>query len=213
MHEGQSGEHDTGVASLTIRPIRWWTVRVFGRTSLARAADRVEAWAVVVAMVVLLVAAYPAWVVGQAGYTARSHAVAAEAASDHPVEATALGNSKSQPTVSESVDTTFVVDVRWFAQNATHDAVAKVDHPVKAGDHVGIWLDHEGNVTTPPLTDADARITAIGTAVLLWLTMAAMVGAAFAVLRKVLDGSRDRGWDRGLRELVGNGGGSASFRS
>jgi hypothetical protein len=213
LHVGESGEHGTGVASLTMSPIRWWTVRVFGRTSLARAADRVEAWAVVVGVVMLLVAAYPAWAVGQAGYAARSHAIAAEAASDHPVEATALGNSRSQPSVSESVDTTFVVDVRWFAQNATHDAVAKVDHPVKAGDHVGIWLDGEGNVTTPPLTDADARITAIGTVALLWLTMAAMVGAAFAMLRKVLDGSRDRGWDRGLRELVGNGGGSASFRS
>jgi len=196
---------------LTMSPIRWWTVRVFRRSALARTADRVEAWAVAAGIVMLLVAAYPAWVVGQTGYAARSHAIAAEAASHHPVEATALGNSRSEPSISESVETTFVVDVRWFAQNATHDAVAKVDHPVKAGDHVGIWLNDAGKVTTPPLTDADARIAAIGTVALLWLTMAAMVGAAFAMLRKVLDGARDRGWDRGLRELVGNGGGSATF--
>jgi hypothetical protein len=212
MHVGEFGERGTGVASLTMSPIRWWTVRVFGRTSLARAADRMEAWAVAVVMVMLLVAAYPAWAVGQAGYAARSHAIAAEAASHHPVDSTALGNSRSEPSISESVETTFVVDVRWFAQNATHDAVAKVDHPVKAGDHVDIWLNDKGHVTTPPLTDADARITAIGTVALLWLTMAAMVGAAFAMLRKVLDGSRERGWDRSLRELVGNGGGSATFR-
>jgi len=198
---------------LTMNPIRWWTVRAFGRTSLARTADRVEAWAVLVGMVMLMVAVYPAWAVGQAGYAARSHDIAAEAASAHPVEATALGNSKSQPSASESVDTTFVVDVRWFAQNATHDAVAKVDHPVKAGDHVGIWVNNEGKVTTAPPTEADARITAIGTVALVWLTMVAIVGAAFAMLRKALDGSRDRGWDRGLRELVGNGGGSASFKS
>ena len=197
---------------MTVSPIRWWTVRVSGRTSLARAADRVEAWAAAVGIVMLLVAAYPAWAVGQAGYAARSHAIAAEAASDHPVDATALGNSKTEPSISESVESTFLVDVRWFAQNATHDAVAKVDHPVKAGDHVGIWLNDAGKVTTPPLTEADAGITAIGTVALLWLTMAGMVGAAFAMLRKVLDGARERGWDRGLRELVGNGGGSATFR-
>lgn len=212
-YAGDSSESGTGVASMTANPLRWWTVRAFGRSPLARAADRVHAWAVVAGMVMLLAAVYPAVVLGQMGYAAHAHTVSAEAATRHPVEATALGNSKSDPTISESVATTFSVPVRWFAQNATQDTVTKVDQPVKAGDHVRIWLDDQGKVTTPPLTDVDGHVLAIGTAALVWLALAALVGVAFATLWMALERSRNRGWDRGLQELVGNGGGSATRKS
>jgi hypothetical protein len=161
----------------------------------------------------LLAAVYPAVVLGQMGYVSHAHTVAAEAATRHPVEATALGNSKSDSMISESVATTFSVPVRWFAQNTTQDTVTKVDRPVKAGDHVRIWLDGQGKVTTPPLTDADGHVLAVGTGALVWLALAVVVGGAFAMLWRALERSRVRGWDRGLQELVGNGGGSATHKS
>jgi hypothetical protein len=144
-------------------------------------------------------------------YAARSHTNAAEAATRHPVDAVAVGNSKTDPTMSDSAPTTFSAQVRWFAQNASRDAETKVDHPVKAGDHVPIWVDDRGNVTTAPLTDDDIHVVAIGTAALIWLVAAVLLGGAFAVLHGTLDRSRNRGWDRGLHQLVGNGGGSANF--
>jgi hypothetical protein len=210
---GVESSRRSAVAAVTVNPIRWWTTRAFGRHPLARGADRVEAWAIVVGILMLIVAVYPAMGVGQLGYAARSHAIAVEAATRHPVEATAVGTSRSDPSMSDSTTATFLVPVRWLAQNTTHDATTKVEQPVKAGDKVRIWLDDEGRITSAPLTEADARIEMIGTVVLSWLLACAMVGGAFVVLRRALHRSRDRGWERGLLELVDNGGGSTTRKS
>jgi hypothetical protein len=199
------------MATMIASPIRWWTLRALGRAPLARRADRAEAWAVLAGLIILMAAVYPAMAVGQLGYTTRSHANATEVATRHSVDAVAVGNGKSDPAMSDAMPTTFTVHVRWFAQNTTRDAETKLDRPVKAGDHVQIWLNERGNVTTAPLTDDDVHAVAIGTAALVWLAAAVVVGAAFAMLRGALDRSRSRDWDRGLHELVGHGGGSANF--
>jgi hypothetical protein len=193
-------------------PIRWWTRRALGRSPLSRRADRTEAWAILAGLVLLIGAVFPAMAVGEVGYAARSGANAVEAATRHAVDATAVANSKADPVISDAVPTTFSVRVRWFAHNETHDAVTKVDRPVKAGDRVPVWVDDRGDLTTAPLTDDDVHLVAAGTAALVWLAAAIAVGAAFAVLRAALERSRNRAWDRELYELVGNGGGSANFR-
>jgi hypothetical protein len=211
VHALENHGHGMGVATMIANPIRWWTLRAFGHTPLARGADRVEAWSVFVGLIMLIVAVYPAMALGEAGYAARSHTNAAEAATRHSVDAVAIGNGKSNPTVSGAVPTTFSVQVRWLAQNTTREAEAKVDRAVKAGDPVNIWVDDRGNITTAPLTDDDIHVVAIGTAALVWLAAAVILGAVFAMLHGVLDRSRNRGWDRGLHELVRNGGGSANF--
>ena len=138
-----------------------WTARALGRSPLTRVADCVQAWAVVIAFVMLVAAVFPASAVGQLGYEAHSQAVAADATSRHPVDATALGVSKADSSGSESPTTTFMVNVRWSAQNTTHESVARVDGPVKAGDRVQIWMTDQGNVTTPPPTDTDDRLMEI----------------------------------------------------
>jgi hypothetical protein len=197
---------------MSVNVIRWWAACAFGRTPLARTADRIQARAIVVAMVLSIAVIYPAVSVGHLGYAVRSHTIAAEAAGRHAVEATALGDSIADPAQTESASTTFLAHVRWTAQDVMHDTTTKVDQPVKAGEQVRIWLDEQGKVTTAPLTDVDARIDAIGTAALLWLTMAAFIGAAMTGLWSVLGRGRNREWDRSLRELVGNGGGSTMRR-
>ena len=47
----------------------------------------------------------------------------------------------------------------------------------------------------------------------LWLLCLAAVAGALEVLRRVLDRVRHRGWDRDLRLLVDNGGGSSTTRT
>jgi hypothetical protein len=212
-----SARQDTPVSS-AVTTIRWWAACAFGRTALARSADRVQAWAVVAGLLVAIAATYPAAAAGQLGYASRSQDIAAQAATHHPVEATALGNSTPDPALSESTSTeststTFQVHVGWTAQNVSHDAMTKIEQPVKAGAQVRIWLDDKGKLTTAPPTAADARVDAIGTAVLAWMAMVLLIGGALAVLRSVLGRSRNREWDRGLRELVDNGGGSTTPRS
>ncbi len=196
---------------MTMNFMRLWGARAFGRSPLSRVADCVEAWAVAIAFVMLVAAVFPASAVGQLGYEARSQAVAADAASRHPVDATAQGVSRADSSGSESTTTTFMVNVRWSAQNITHESVASVDGPVKAGDRVQIWVTDQGNVTTPPPSDTDARMMKIGTGAVAWLMLAALIFGAVALLRSRLNRVRDRRWDRGWRDLVENGGGSATF--
>jgi hypothetical protein len=201
------------VRAVNANRVRWWAAGAFGRSPLARAADRVEAWVLVLGALLLVAAAYPAVAVGHIGYDARSRTIAAEAAARHPVDAVALGSGRADPTMSESTTTTFLVNVRWHAKSATHEATVRADRPAKSGDHLRIWLDNKGAVTSPPLTASDLRTEMFGTVALAWLLMAVMIGGAFAVARKALDRSRNRGWDRGLMELVDNGGGSTTRKS
>lgn len=209
MH-ANAADHGTRPSSATMNPIRWWVACAFSRRPLVRGADRVEAWALIVGLVAIIGAAFPAMAVGHMGYAARAQTIAAETAARHPVEAIALAASIADPTQVESTSTSFLVHVRWTAQNVTHDDVSKVEQPVKAGQPVRIWLNDAGKVTTPPQTDTDAHIDAIGAVALLWLVFAALIGVALATLRTVLGRSRDRKWDRELRELVEDGGGSAA---
>lgn len=196
---------------MTISFMRMWTARALGRSPLTRAADRVQAWAVVIAFVMLVAAVFPASAVGRLGYEAHSQAVAADATSRHPVDATALGVSKADASGSESPTTTFMVNVRWSARNTTYESVARVDGPVKAGDRVQIWTNDQGSVTTPPPPDTDDRLMEIRAGALAWLMMAALILGGFVLLRIRLNHVRDRRWDRSWRELVENGGGSATF--
>jgi nitrate reductase NapE component len=198
--------------AVTINPIRQWRAHAFGRSPLTRGADRVEAWAVIAVFVVLIAAVFPALAVGQLGYQARTQEIAADIASRHPVEATALGASTADPSVSETTPTTFLVNVRWYEQNTAREAVTKVDGPVKAGDQVPLWVTTKGIVTAPPPTAADGIMMKIGTVALSWLILAVLVAGAYGILRMKLNRVRDRRWDRGWRDLVDNGGGSATFR-
>jgi hypothetical protein len=197
-----------------VNPRRSWTVRALGRHPLTRRADRVQAWAVVGAVVLLIFAAHHAADYSRTAYAARSQTYAAEAASRHPVDATAVtdGSTSTKGPISAAT-LTYSAHVQWFTHNATHDGMVKVDHPVKAGEHVGIWVTEDGTVTTPPLTDDNAHADAIGVAALMWLMCVALVGGAFEMLRRGLDRVRRRAWDRELQLLVDDCGGSSTTRT
>ncbi|CAN5339076.1 membrane protein [soil metagenome] len=198
------------MVAVIIAPIRRWTAHAFGRSPLTRVADRIEAWAVVAVLVILIIAAYPALVIGQLGYQARAQEIAADAASRHRVDATALSSSTADPSVAEASSATFLVNVRWSDRGTVREAVTKVDGPVKAGDHVPVWLTAKGTVTPPPPTASDAVVMEIGTMALAWLVLALLVVGGYGLLRIRLNRARDGQWDRGWRALVGNGGGSAT---
>ena len=192
--------------------LRWWAACAVGRNPLARGADRVQGLALAIGLLTMIVAVYPAVLLGQLGFATRSDAIAAEAATRHQVAATALEDSTAQPSQTESTTTAFLAHVRWTAPNGVHDTMTQVEQPVKAGEQVRIWLNDDGKATTPPPTEADARIVAVGTVVVAWLAIAAVIGAALVGIGAKLGRTRAREWDRGLRELVDNGGGSATHR-
>lgn len=211
MH-ASAAEYGTRPSSVSTNPIRWWAKCAFGRGPLLRRADRLRAWGLALGLVAIVAAVAPAVAVGDLGYAARAQTIAAEAAARHPVEAVAVADSTADPTQVESASTSFLARVRWTVQNTAHEDFSKIEQPVKAGQPVRIWLDDAGRVTTPPQTTADARVDQIGTVALVWMVFAAAIGVAMATFATVLGRSRERMWDRGLRELVEDGGGSAAPR-
>jgi hypothetical protein len=202
-----------GAVTMTLNPRRWWGVRALLGHPLARRVDRFEAWVVVSGIVLLIVAAFGAAHVHDELYADRSRAVAVEAATRHQVEATAVETSRAKPTgPAQGAPLNQTVRVEWFAQNTTHSAVATVDHPVKAGSHVPIFVDDRGQVSRPPQTDANAQADANGLAILLWLLSLAAIATVGAVIRRALNRVRHRGWDRELVTLINDGGGSSTRR-
>lgn len=174
-----------------------------------RTTDRVEAWAILMLFVTLVAAVYPAFLVGDVASDARLRSLAADVASRHEVGATAMADSSAQPSLSESGETTFVVDARWVDDGVTSESAVKVDGPVRMGERVSVWLTDEGKVTTP--TADDVQLMRLGSVALAWSTMALAAAAAFAVLRRKLTRARDLRWDRSWREYAGNGGGSTTI--
>jgi uncharacterized membrane protein len=209
-----AADYGTKPSPVTMTPIRWWAKCAFGRGPLLRSADRVEAWGLVVAFVAVVAAAVPAMALGHLGYAERAQTIAAESAARHSVQAVALSDSTADPAQVESTSTSasFLAQVRWTAQGVAHDGYSKVEQPVRAGQPVRIWLDDAGKVTTPPQTDADAQVDAMGTVGIVWLGFAALISVAMAMFRTALGRARDRRWDRGLQALVDDGGGSAAQR-
>jgi dipeptidyl aminopeptidase/acylaminoacyl peptidase len=198
---------------MNVRPRRWWLVPALGRSRVVRAVDRVEALVVVASLALVLFAALYCSSLADAFYTSRSHTVAAEAATHHRIDATATAASTAEPKTVQQAIQRYTVHVRWLAQNVTREKDLTLDHAVKAGDHVPVWLDDRGNATAPPLTDADAHGDAVGAAALLWVVATSVIAASVFVLRRLLNGVRYRSWDRALQWLLVDNGGGPSARS
>jgi hypothetical protein len=190
-----------------MRVTRWWQLRALRRSPLSRFVDRVEAVAAIAALAILIFVGLQCAHFSQSLYRDRAQTFAAEAATRHPAEATALSSTK--PTTPGPAPG-YAVQIQWFAQNATHDGTLRLNHEVKTGDHVRIWLNQRGELTQAPRTDVDARTDAIGSAALLWLVAVSIAIGLLTVLRRVMDRIRYRAWDRSWRLMVDNGGGWAT---
>jgi hypothetical protein len=186
---------------------RWWLRGALRRGPIVRTVDRIEAYAVVACIVLLAFAVHPAVDVAQSVYTTSSAAFAKETATRHLVEAVAL--EAGRPT-AQGPGAAYSAHVQWFSRNETHDKLIRMDHAVKSGDHVRIWVTDEGKATSPPRNDSDARADSVGAGAVVWLAALAAGLCALAVLRRGLDRLRYRAWDRDLRTLVDNDGGWAT---
>ncbi|WP_443677846.1 Rv1733c family protein [Mycolicibacterium baixiangningiae] len=175
---------------------------------LVRLVDRVEAGAALTAAALLIVAGFFAAQVSTSVRTDHMHAVGMDAANRHPIEAVALERSQVKP---QRPITTFTVPVQWFANGGTRDKTVEIQHPVKAGDRVRLWIDAQGNAVSAPRSEADARASGVGAGLGFWLLSLCVVATALVVLRRALNRVRYRAWDRGLLLLVGKGGGSTAY--
>ena len=179
--------------TFTLDPRCWWIGRIFGRNPLLRRADRIEALVTLIALVMALVGAPVAGVVGMVVYGARDGRYAQEARERHAVMATVTG--------IDSSDTT-VVQARWPVAVGERSGMALLTTAAKVGDRVEIWADKDGNPVAPPTPTWHAVADAVGVAESVVILVAVGMTLLVTCVRSRLDRARDVRWERELQCLT-----------
>ena len=162
------------------------------RNPLVRRIDRVEALITVLA-VALVVVAIPVVVSLSRGYGARlAEHTAAHNRTLHSVDAVVVD---VKPMVPERFSRSHSVRARWSTGADDRIASVRAAAGVAVGDHVEVWLDAQGAVTTPPRTESDDRANTVAFGIELWLTAAALCVAALMSVRAWLAHRRSAMWD------------------
>jgi hypothetical protein len=182
-------------------PRRWHTVRSFGRNPLVRVSDRVEAVAVALAVALSLLFAPVAAALGTSTYTTRNQLYTAQAQTIHSQRAMVTAAEGSEPS-SGGRNGYPAVTIRWMAGSVEHANTSISPAGVGVGDHIDIWVDHEGNRVTPPPGHAQAAVDAVAVAVLSWLGVVTVATALATAIRWGLDVRRGAHWEHEIMALV-----------
>jgi hypothetical protein len=195
----------TGVTSFA-RNFRWY-LRVLGFNPLIRTRDRLEALAVLAVLITTFFAIPFAAQAGSQIYDAGMRTADEQAHSRHSVEAVAVDGSATMPTDFES---SAYVRAQWHEGARVRTEQVLTPATLKAGDPLKIWLDDAGRVVAAPLTADDARMNAVGAAGTVWVTIVACSALLAFAVRRGLDRSRARSWERELHLMAHNDDGWAN---
>ncbi|MCV7378488.1 hypothetical protein BST11_10975 [Mycobacterium alsense] len=170
--------------------------RLFGRSPLIRASDRVEALVLVLAVAVSLLTVPIAAAVGTATYDARSRLYAEQAQNRHAVIATVTGSAGRENPESSTV----MVPAQWYAAGAEHTGDVLTQRGARVGDEIEIWVDSEGSpIGRPAMTALDE---AVSSAMAIWCAVTLSAVAVYAGARVALDRRRDDQWQRDFDRLI-----------
>lgn len=172
-------------------------VRLFGRNPLVRSTDRVEAFFLVLAFAVSILALPVAAAVGTAVHETRSLVYAEQAQTRQKVVATITGESDGRRNLSSP---TVTAPARWVAAGTEHTGMVVTQRAVKPGDRVDVWVDEQGSPVSKPMFSALDEAVAGGAA--LWFGVVIAAGALFGLARALLDRSRHAGWQRDFDRMV-----------
>lgn len=186
---------DDAMQTFTANPPRWLSM-LCGRNPLIRVSDRLEAFALVLTIVLALLAAPVAGAAGTAVYDSRSRHHAEQAQSRTAVTATVTGlPARSDPTR---------VQARWFAAGAEHTGLVQARSAPRTGESFEISVNQDGSYAGPPPMSAAREAVLVALAV--WLNATAAVALAFASIRRVLNHRRLSAWRPELVHARGGGG-------
>src|SRR5882757_429833 len=182
----------------------WWVLRACGRNPLVRGIDRLELVIVVVGILVALAAAACAGALGTAVHDARSRVYIEEAHTRHAVTARATEGSTIVLRVDDRMAT--IAKVRWQGDGTEHTGSLTLDHAVKAGDPLTIWVDRRGDCVNAPTPTFHAAVDAAGVAFAAWQAVALAVAGLVRLGRSHLDRRRDSAWEHNIRCLIDDDG-------
>ncbi len=187
--------------ALNFGPRRWRTIRAFEKNPLVRTSDRVEAIVVVSAIAISLLSASIAGAIGTALYDSRSRIYAEEAQGLRPVSAVVITTRRGTPVAHLSLYTN-IVEARWRSEGVEHTDWFSAKVPVRAGDHIDIWVNGKGE-RVEPTSGFQAAVVAISVALQFWVVVIAVATTLVALVRRLLDRHHDIDWEREIGGLVG----------
>jgi hypothetical protein len=200
----------TGVTSFAGR-LRWH-LQALGFNPLIRVTDRLEALAVLAALLTALIAIPAAAQAGDVVYASSVHTADLQAHERHAVQARVVDGSGRLPADVESSASggPTSVEVQWHEGTRVRTEQITSPSTAKAGDPLTVWLDGTGKVVAAPLTADDAELSAAIAAGTVWIAIVACAALAVFLIRRRLDRSRDRAWDSALNLLAHNDDGWAN---
>lgn len=183
-----------------------WYLRALGFHPLVRTVDRLEALAVLGVLIAGLFAIPAAASAGTVVHDASLRTAEQQAQSRHPVQAVVV-SGVGAPT---EFDTPAYVRAQWQqgSQRRTESVVSPAT--IRPGDHMTVWLDDTGKVVAAPLRAEDAALTATAAAVSFWISIVMGCALVAYLIRRGLDRSRARAWERELLLLAHNDDGWAN---
>jgi hypothetical protein len=190
--------------SFIIRPMTRPALRLFSRNPLIRTSDRIESAVVALALLVVVIAAACAGVVGTIIHDTETQSLRQQERTRHVVVAKAVDDSK--PAVSPK-PTASTLHARWQFNGIDHADAIVWDHALKAGEPLQIWVDDNGNRVDQPTPVAAADMDAVTVAVAEWLIVAFAAGLVVAAVGAHAARMRDAQWERDIRCLVEDNGG------
>ncbi|WP_188195178.1 Rv1733c family protein [Nonomuraea sp. SYSU D8015] len=175
-----------------MRRVRWWLRRYWpDGNPLRRRADRLEAAGLLVAVLLVTACVWPAVAAGR-----QTHDSAADDRGRVRVMATLLADAPVTHLSFGAVAAGQTTAARW-ATPSGEQRTGQVRAPAraKAGARVPLWVDAAGRPALAPPGRLALQVTAVATGTLVWAVSAALVAAAFAGFRRLLDRARYRAWD------------------
>ncbi|EME55102.1 hypothetical protein [Amycolatopsis decaplanina] len=182
----------------------WHTVHP-GRNPLARREDRIEAFTVLLAIAMVVLALPVAAAVASGVFAARAEQAAAEQATRYRAEATLLEDGAPIAIAGRSgvVHDTSPAEATWVTREGdSRVGEVQATRGSRAGAKVPVWLDGAGNPVAVPFTVSDARLLGVGTGVGLWLAFIVIVLAGYGCVRVLLDRARSARWQEEWREFA-----------
>lgn len=206
----RNGEHRGPKPVMTITtfagPFRWH-MRALGFNPLIRFTDRVEALAALAVLLTALIAIPFAMQSGDLVYSSTVRTAHEQTNTRHPVEAVAIDGTS----LMTDFDGAAYVTAQWHEGGQVRTAQVVKRGVVTAGDPLTVWLDDKtGKPVAAPQTPADAKVTAIAAAGMVWTVLVVLSALVAFALRKGLDRLRAHAWERELQLLAHNDDGWAN---
>ena len=169
------------------------------RNAMARAADRVEAAALLIVVLLGLIMTPLAAARGSEAYANQRFVTEQQNRARQATTAVLLADPPPFSTTSPGrvVHGKTAVGARWsLPDGSSRVGPVLADDWLRSGTRVPIWIDQTGNPVDAPATSDTAIVAGLRTALIWWLAVMVVLAAGYAALHLLLSRSRAAGWHR-----------------